>query len=126
MKDIGIHIKYWLEGSDSDIETAEILIKEGKYINELFFCHLSVEKMLKAHVVKTTKTFPSKTHNLFWLSEKAKLQISEQDIEFMGILMKYQLEGRYPDYSPGMPKREKINEYLCSTKEILKWLKKKL
>lgn len=40
--------------------------------------------------------------------------------------MKYQLQGRYPDYNPKIPSKEKAKEYLNKTKEILQWLIKKL
>ncbi|MCF8373825.1 MAG: hypothetical protein K9H64_19540 [Bacteroidales bacterium] len=40
--------------------------------------------------------------------------------------MKYQLQGRYPDYNPILPDKSKVNEYLNQTEKILKWLKEKL
>ena len=40
--------------------------------------------------------------------------------------MKYQLQGRYPDYNPVLPNQLIVNEYLIKTKELLKWLKMKL
>ena len=126
MSDIKKQIKYWSDGANSDLETAVLLIKNKKYLHGLFFCHLTIEKILKAHVVKTTKEISPRTHNLLWLSEKAKIELPRQEIEFMGILMKYQLEGRYPDYMPYVPKAEKINEYLRNTKQLIIWLKKRL
>jgi hypothetical protein len=40
--------------------------------------------------------------------------------------MKYQLQGRYPDYNPLLPDILKVNEYLEQTKHLLKWLKARL
>ncbi len=40
--------------------------------------------------------------------------------------MKYQLQGRYPDYKPGLPNDKQVDEYLNKTKELLQWLKMKL
>jgi hypothetical protein len=45
---------------------------------------------------------------------------------FLGILMKYQLQGRYPDYNPFIPDIIKVNEYFENTKNLLKWLKERL
>jgi len=42
------------------------------------------------------------------------------------ILMKYQLQGRYPDYDPIIPKKEKVQLYLNQTKKLLQWVKEKL
>ena len=40
--------------------------------------------------------------------------------------MKYQLQGRYPDYDPIIPKKEKVQLYLNQTKKLLQWVKEKL
>jgi hypothetical protein len=53
--------------------------------------------------------------------------VFEDDTEiFLGILMKYQLQGHYPDYNPILPDILKVNEYLEQTKNLLKWLKERL
>jgi HEPN domain-containing protein len=119
-----IRVEYWLKGADSDIETAGILIENKKYLHGLFFCHLAIEKILKAHVTKTTDLIPPKSHNLFRLLEIANIEITDDTAEFLGVLMKYQLEGRYPDFSLDIPGKNKVIEYLLKTKEILLWLKK--
>lgn len=124
--DINKLIKYWAEGADSDIDTAKILIKSEKYLHGLFFCHLTIEKIIKAHVVKSTHQIPPKLHNLFRLLEITAIDADDETLEFFGILMKYQLEGRYPDYNPIIPDRRKVREYLQKTEEKLLWLKKKL
>ena len=119
-------IDYWKKGSLSDIETADILIDKKKYREGLFFCHLSIEKMLKALYVKTKNDIPPKTHNLFQLSESIDLKTDENNSEFFGILMNYQLEGRYPDYNPQIPDVEKTKKYLSKTKDTHQWLIKML
>jgi len=48
MLDINKQIDYWTKGAFSDIETAELLLKGKKYVGSLFFCHLAIEKVLKA------------------------------------------------------------------------------
>ena len=55
----------------------------------------------------------------------AKLEFDEEDEIFLGILMKYQLQGRYPDYNPAIPDKLKVNEYLIKTEKILAWLQMK-
>ncbi|MBE2227881.1 MAG: hypothetical protein IAE93_11075 [Ignavibacteria bacterium] len=42
------------------------------------------------------------------------------------ILMKYQIEGRYPDYKPELPDISKAWEYFNKTIEFKKWLIQKL
>ena len=126
MIDINKQIEYWKNGAESDIETAKILISNKKYLQGLFFCHLSIEKIIKAHIAKVTKEIPPYSHNLIFLLEKTKITISDDDKDFLGILIKYQLEGRYPNYSPFIPDVDTINNYICKTKDLLKWFKEKL
>jgi len=47
-------IEYWIEGAEEDLSTAELLIREKRILHGLFFCHLVIEKAIKAHIVKTS------------------------------------------------------------------------
>lgn len=85
-----------------------------------------IEKAIKAHVVRSTKEIAPRSHNLILLSEKAKLNFENENDIFLGVLMKYQLQGRYPDYNPVIPAKEKVQDYFNKTKELLQWLIKKL
>lgn len=119
-------IDYWISSANSDLETAELLIKNNKLLHGLFFCHLVIEKALKANIVKVTSEIPTKSHNLILLLEKTELELGNDYEEFLGILMKYQLEGRYPDYNPVIPDQEKVFEYKKTTINLFQWLKEKL
>jgi len=123
MFDIEKQTDYWIRGSESDIETAEILIFGKKCLEGLFFCHLSIEKISKALVVKKTRQLAPKSHNLSYLVDLASLNIDEEQASFMSVLMKYQLEGRCPDYYPKSPSIETVMDYLQKTKSLLKCLK---
>lgn len=126
MININKQIEYWQSGAFDGLETAKILIEKKRLLHGLFFCHLSIEKILKAHVVKQTKDIAPRTHNLIYLSELAKLVLEENDEIFLGILMKYQLQGRYPNYYPDIPDENKVNNYLTKTEKLLLWLIEKL
>ena len=76
-------------------------------------------------VVKATNEIAPRSHNLIFLSELAKLEFEEDDEIFLGILMKYQLQGRYPDYNPVLPDKIKVSEYLMKTEKIMTWLQSK-
>ncbi|GMT46211.1 MAG: DNA-binding protein [bacterium] len=126
MTDVQKQIAYWINGAIDDLESAEILIERKRMLHGLFFCHLVIEKMLKAHVVKISKEIAPRTHNLIYLLDKAHLELSESEEIFLGILMKYQLQGRYPDYNPIIPDKLIVQNYLKQTENLLQWLKKKL
>lgn len=126
MLNIEKQLEYWISSAKSDLEAAELLIRESRYIQGLFFCHLVIEKALKAHVVKVTGQIPPKTHNLIYLLELSDIDIGDNNEDLLGILMKYQLEGRYPDYNSVIPTKEKVSEYFNRTKELLTWIERKL
>src|SRR5690606_35465813 len=119
-------IEYWKTGADSDLETAEILIQNMKFVQGLFFCHLCIEKITKAILVKETSQIPPKSHDIFYLANKAQIDLPDEKQKIVQILMKYQLEGRYPEYYPKPPSLELTMNYLKETQNLLKWLKMKL
>jgi HEPN domain-containing protein len=125
MIDINKQITYWQTGAADDLESAKILIDNNRLLHGLFLCHLVVEKSLKAIVVKETNEIAPRSHNLLYLSEMAKLEFEELDEIFLGILMKYQLQGRYPDYNPLVPNIDKTREYLYKTEKFMLWLQTK-
>jgi HEPN domain-containing protein len=126
MIDIKRQIDYWVTSAEDDLLTAELLIRENRILHGLFFCHLVIEKSIKAHIVKTTGDIAPKSHSLIYLSEKAELELDDETELFLGILMKYQLQSRYPDYNPYLPDMLRVNEYFDKTKSLFQWLKKKL
>jgi len=125
MIDVEKQITYWITGATDDLKSAKILIESNRLLHGLFFCHLVIEKVIKANVVRQTGEIAPRSHNLLYLSEIANLVFDEDDEIFLGILMKYQLQGRYPDYNPIIPDKTKVNEYLIKTEKLLSWLQVK-
>ena len=120
-------ILYWLTSSKQDFQTAEILFKNKRYHHALFFCHLSVEKMLKALVVYATKTAPPLIHDLVRLAEKADLSLTQQYKNDLAEITTFNIETRYDDYKLSFYKQatqQFSSKYLKKTKRILTWLNK--
>ncbi len=125
MINIEKQVDYWFTSAFDDLESAKVLINNKRYLQGLFFCHLVIEKAIKANVVKQTAEIAPRSHNLLYLSEIAGITFNEEDEIFLGILMKYQLQGRYPDYQPAIPSEERVSDYLRKTENLLIWLKQK-
>jgi len=51
------------------------MLATGRYLYVVFFCHLALEKMLKAHVVEVTQSIPARTHDLIYLVKKSELSL---------------------------------------------------
>ncbi len=104
-------IQYWLTASELDWKTAVDIFDSNKNFHFcLFICHLVIEKLLKALVVKETNEHPIKTHNLLRLAEIAKIDLKADDVQFLEELNQFQLNTRYPD--------EKFSLYKLATKDF--------
>ena len=126
MVNVPKQVEYWRISSDEDFAAAKSLLEKGHLRHSLFFAHLAVEKMLKAHVTRQTEDVPPRIHDLLRLAEIAGLKLDpEQDI-FLREFDVYQLEGRYPDSEQIWLDLAAAREEISRTVEILKWLKKQL
>ena len=124
--DVQKQVDYWRIGGQEDLAAAKSLLEKGHLRHGLFFAHLALEKLLKAHVTRQTKDVPPRIHNLARLSEIAKLSISSEQSSFLNEFGVYQLEGRYPDsvelnLDPVFARGE-----ITRAEELLNWLIKRL
>jgi HEPN domain-containing protein len=93
------HIAYWVETAEKDWAAIQRIYTARAYLHALFFAHLVLEKLLKAHWVKDNESnTPPKIHNLVVLCRKTKVSLEEKDIIFLDRMNDLQLEGRYPEY----------------------------
>lgn len=126
MVDIQEQIKYWQNGAIEDWQAGDQLVAGNKIRHGLFFAHLSLEKILKAHVCKITEKIAPKIHNLVRLAETAGLKLPDDKIDFLAEMGEFNLEGRYP--VPFLPKisEKEAKEYIRKTKEALEWFSRQL
>ncbi len=90
-------IKYWLKSAKQDWTVASHLFEKKDYSYALFFGHLTIEKILKAIYVDKHDSTPPFSHNLVYLSEKADLDLNDNDLELLEEVSDFNLEARYPD-----------------------------
>jgi len=119
----------WLKQADYDMETAEIMFDNKRYFYAVFMSHLSIEKALKGLYTQKLNKTPPKTHNLIFLVEKIKLELSEDLYDFIFTLNGVSVPTRYPDELQKLQKdynTAKTRVLLEKSKEALKWLKARL
>ncbi len=112
--------------SEYDVGTAHFMLDSGRYIYVVFFCHLALEKMLKAHVTEVTQSIAPKTHDLLYLVKKSGLNPPQSYLELIGKVNNASIPTRYPDDLQRMLKqypKAVVQEYLRQTEEVLGWLK---
>lgn len=126
MTDFEKQLESWIKSARSDLDTATLLVNEARLKEGLFFCYLAIEKMLKAHVIRLSRKSPPKSENMMDLLYRARIQLSEQDRELLGILVDCQMELSYPVYDDDIPTVNQAFDYLDRTRELFVWLEKTL
>ena|SRR3989338_8545799 len=122
-------IKYWIQSSDNDYGAMEYLFKGKNYSWSLFVGHIVVEKLLKAYYIKNINMPAPYIHDLLRIAEKSRLNLSEEQKNFLDTLTSFNIKARYDDY--------KLRFYKMCTKkfsaaQIMKirgfriWIKKQL
>lgn len=124
-------ISYWVELSDYDLKTAEVMLDGKRYLYVGFMCHQAVEKILKAYFADKINETPPYTHNLSKLSELSGLnKIMDDDKKtFLFSVQPLNIEARYPSYKENLLKslnQENTSELITKTKEFLQWVKQML
>ena len=124
-------VTYWLALVDEDVLTAKAMLKSKRLLPMGFFCHLAVEKSLKAVIAKNTDDVPPRIHNLLRLADQATLtkKLSETQINLLERLNPMQIEARYPDYKNKVASTLTMDiceKMMVETEAFLCWIKKQL
>jgi len=126
MIDIEKQIAYWRNGATEDWAVAQELINKGRTRHGLFFAHLALEKLLKAHVCRHTQDLAPRLHNLVRLAELAELAPNQEQIDVLAEMNAFNIEGRYPDTLAPPPAPTEAKQYLRRAKEVYRWLMNQL
>jgi len=121
-------IGFWTESSEEDLRVANGLFKLKHYPQSLFFCHLSLEKLLKGLIVKHTKENPPFSHDLEKLAILTGFEMKKGDVNILNEISSFNIAGRYGDekfeFYKKFNKKAVSLKYLNLTKELTLWLKK--
>ena len=126
-------IKLWLAKAESDLKTAQILIKDKDPPTDsiCFHAQQAVEKLLKAYLTYFDIKVP-KTHDIATLLKlclEVDKDFKELDLEKLEELTFYAVELRYPDafyQSSKEEAKEALHQAIHLKKFVLKKLEKKL
>ncbi len=131
MNQMNEQINYWKKSAERNWATVLSLFKTKHYDACLFFCHLTIEKLLKGLVVEYTKKPAPYTHYLEELAKLIKLDLTKEQINNLKIITNFNIAGRYDDAKFAFYKKctKKYTEkyfkiceelYLCLKKQYLK------
>lgn len=120
-------IDYCYENADIKWQTAKALLKAKRYADCLFFCHLTLELVLKGKVVENTgRMFPT-THNLNDLANKSGSKLTAIQKKNLRIINTFNVAGRYDDFKLNFFKNTTASyakKYFKISENLILWLKK--
>jgi HEPN domain-containing protein len=117
----------WIALAQYDLETARHMLATSRFLYVIFLCHITLEKILKAHVTEVTQSLPVKTHDLLYLVKKIRLELPQNFLEFIGKINNASIPTRYPeDLSRAIKEYPEYvaRDYLHQTEEVFEWLRR--
>jgi HEPN domain-containing protein len=115
-------IAYWRDSALEEWEVANELLTLGRIRHALFWAHLALEKMLKAHVFQQSKQQPPKIHNLSRLLTMTGLETDQDKKHLLAEMNRYNSEGRYAFQPVALPDANQIQAYWHRIESTLQWL----
>ncbi|MEA1937075.1 MAG: HEPN domain-containing protein [Patescibacteria group bacterium] len=128
MNSINEQVNYWEKSAEQNWKTAFGLLKMRYYDSCLFFCHLTLEKMLKGLVAKQTGKPAPYLHDLERLAILTKLSFSKEQMKNLRTVSGFSVASRYDDTKFSFYKKCTKNytkKHFEISKELYLWLKKK-
>ncbi len=124
-------VKYWLELSDYDLDTAEAMLQSKRYLYVGFMCHQTIEKILKAYFIDRNNQSAPYSHSLSFIAKKGSFLsiFNEEQLDFIDQIEPLNIEARYPSYKERLLKsltEAKCRTLIDETKKLQLWIKQKL
>lgn len=120
-------IRFWEEGSKEAWQTVQALLSSKRYLHALFFCHLTLEKLLKAIYVLHCKQAPPPVHSLGWLAEKAGISLAADEMKQLEEITAFNISGRYEDYRQRLYKKANsvyVSRWVRCTERLMHSIRK--
>jgi Uncharacterized conserved protein related to C-terminal domain of eukaryotic chaperone, SACSIN len=127
--DIENTLNHWISTSDKDFNTMIHLYDSKDFHWSLFIGHIVIERLLKACVVKKTRTHAPFTHDLTKLAHLTGFEFSEEYLDWLDTISTFNLNARYDSYKEAFYKKctqEFASEWIEKIKILQSWIKEKL
>lgn len=121
-------VTYWTEVSDYDLDTADAMMRTGRWLYVGYMCHQCLEKIFKAFWCKRKVEPAPFSHNLINLAQSCGLGqlLSEEQKLFVSEMMPLNIEARYPSYKLSISEslsEDRCKELFRKTRELQQWVK---
>jgi HEPN domain-containing protein len=121
-------VKFWLNSSLDDFETAKAMFAAHRYNYTMFMCQQSLEELLKAVIVIQTSDQPPFLHDLVLLSKKIHLALPNHIQQNLRNINPHYIVARYKPqrFDPKVYNRTAAKHTVRVTEETIKWFTKKM
>ena len=119
-------VQSWIDGAEEALGIAEQQLDSGRHLWAIFFCHLAIEKMLKAAVINITGEAAPRTHNLRYLTGLAGMPTDHPHFEFISKLSDLSVPTRYPEDMMEMGTaftKDVAKQYTLKAREVMSWIR---
>lgn len=121
-------VTYWTEVPDYDLDTADAMMRTGRWLYVGYMCHQCLEKIFKAFWCKRKVEPAPFSHNLINLAQSCGLGqlLSAEQKLFVSEMMPLNIEARYPSYKLSIGEslsEDRCKEFFRKTQELQKWVK---
>lgn len=122
-------INAWRKSAEEDLSIASKLFRSRDYSYALFFCHLALEKILKAVFIAKKDDAPPPLHDLIKLCQKSGIKLNESKVKDLTEISSFNIEARYDVMKEKLYKKATAGftkEYLSKTIILFKQFEKLL
>ena len=121
--------QYWLSYAQNDLESAEVMMKSGRWFYTIFMCQQAIEKLVKGLYILYADDNVPRLHDINGILDRFKDKFPEKPTDYMvGIfdtLSQFYLRSRCPDYYTELVSQatmETVKILYEKSKEAFKWL----
>jgi len=121
--------EYWLNYARNDLDSADFMLKSGRWFYTLFMCQQAIEKLAKGLYILYVDDNVPRLHDinniLDRFKDKLTEQLSEEQVKLFDTLSQFYLRSRYPDYTSvlaSLTTRETAQAIYEKSKEAFQWL----
>ncbi|HUT04481.1 MAG TPA: HEPN domain-containing protein [bacterium] len=119
----------WIDGAEEALRIAEQQLDSGRHLWAIFFCHLAIEKMLKAAVIHKTGQLAPKTHHLLHLLKLSGLCPPAETLTFLRRMNMLSVPTRYPEDQEDIRRtfdHDRTQGFLDKTIEAIRWIRESM
>jgi HEPN domain-containing protein len=120
----------WFTAAEDDLLAAKTLVNDYRLTNlAAFHCQQCLEKSFKA-IIEELENPAIKSHDLFRLQLAASIQLSDQEVNLLGVINEVYIDARYPGdlglLPHGKPLVSEIESFILFCDTILIRLKEQI